>query len=93
LLEGLKPGAPCEYVGSIGTAHQVCVDCAPRVSQCPLCRAPMRGGRDNVAPPSYYVAQARHVLNRRSSEEQTLLLQRLRRSIDTLIAAQHRQVR
>jgi hypothetical protein len=84
----VKPGAPCEYVGSIGTGHQFCVECTPRLPQCPNCRAPLRGGRANVAPPSYYVAQARNVLNRRSADEQTLLLQRLRRSIVTLTAAQ-----
>jgi hypothetical protein len=81
-----EPAAPC--IKDAGPAHQFCHTCTPRLSICAECRGPLIGGRANVAPPSYVVAEAERAANQQLLLEQTDILQRLRRAIVTLTEAQ-----
>jgi hypothetical protein len=53
-----------------------------------LCRGHLTGGRANLTPPSFLVAQAAAAVNNRFLLECTLVLQTLNRAIVTLLAAQ-----
>jgi hypothetical protein len=89
--EEQEPAAPCELAAAIGTSHQFCVVCTPHLVVCALCRGPIRGGRANVTPPSYFQAQAQRVLNAGQATERTLILQRLNRAVTSLTEAQAQQ--